>query len=90
MVISLGACGFGLVLGWITACLAHHSRPGWREVKVALGVLLGATFQALVSLWPGMAWYAVGIVMGAGLYGVTLIVKPLRRTHDFIIFSPRR
>jgi hypothetical protein len=90
MVILLGAHGFGLVLGWITAYLAHHSRPGWREVKAALGVLLGATILALFNAWPGLALYAVGVFMGAALYGLTLIVKPLRHTHDFIIFSPRR
>jgi hypothetical protein len=88
MVILLGAHGFGLVLGWVTAYLAHHSRPGWREFKAALGVLLGATIQALFNGRLELALYAVGVIMGAALYGLTLIVKPLRRTHNFIIFPP--
>jgi hypothetical protein len=90
MAILLGTINFGLVLGWITAYLAHHSRPGWREIKVALGVLFGATIQAVFTGWPSLGPYAVGLIVGAGLYGLTLFVKPLRRTHDFIIIPPRR
>jgi len=90
MVTLLGAIHFGLVLGWITAYLAHHSRPGWREFKAALGVLFGAMIQIVFTGWPGLGLYAVGLIVGAGLYGLTLLAKPLRRTHDFIIIPPRR
>ena len=90
MVILIGSPSFGLVLGWITAYLAHHSRPGWREFKAALGVLFSAAIQTVFTGWPGLGLYAVGLIVGAGLYGLTLLVKPLRRTHDFIIIPPRR
>ena len=90
MVILFGALCFGLVLGWLTAYLAHHSRPGWREVKAALAVLLGATMQALFGGLAGLALYTIGLIVGAALYGATLIVEPLRHTHDFIILPPRR
>jgi hypothetical protein len=90
MLILVGAHGFGLVLGWVTAYLARHSRPGWRELKAALGVLFGAAMQSLFTGWPGLALYAIGVIIGAALYGLTLIVPSLRHTHDFIIFSPRR
>ncbi len=90
MIISLGAYSFGLVLGWITAHLAYHSRPGWRELKAVLGMLLGAALQALFDVWPGLVMYTMGVIVGAALFGVTLAVKPLRRTHNSIIFPPRR
>ena len=90
MVILIGSTSFGLVMGWITAYLAHHSRPGWREFKAALGVLFGAAIQAVFTGWPGLGLYAVGLVVGAALYGLTLLVRPLRHTHDFIIIPPRR
>lgn len=90
MIILCGALSLGSVLGWITAYLTHHSRPGWREFKAALGVLFGAAIQAVFTGWPGLGPYAVGLIVGAGLYGLTLLVRPLRRAHDFIIILPRR
>jgi hypothetical protein len=89
MVIFVGALCFGLVLGWLTAYLAHHSRAGWRELKVALAVLLGAAMQSMFGGWTGLALYAIGLVVGAALYGVTLIVRSLRHTHDFYLPTRR-
>lgn len=89
MVIFVGALCFGLVLGWLTAYLAHHSRPGWREFKAALAVLFSAAMQSLFGGWTGLAVYAIGLIVGAALYGVTLIVRPLRHSHDFILPTRR-
>lgn len=83
MIILLGAHSFGLVLGWLTAYLAHHSRPGWRELKAALGVLFGAIIQTTFNGLSGLALYAIGAIIGAALYGLTLVARPTRRTHDF-------
>ena len=90
MAIWLGTPGFGLVLGWIAAYLAHHSRPGWRELKAALGVLFGAAIQSIFTGQLGLVPYGISLIVGAALYGLTLLSRPLRHTHDFIIFSPRR
>lgn len=89
MVTLIGAVCFGLVLGWLTACLAHHSRAGWREFKAALAMLLSATLQSMFGGLTGLAFYAAGLIVGAALYGITLLIKPLRHTHDFIL-PPRR
>lgn len=80
MIWALGALGFGAVLGWVSAYLVHHGRPGWREAKAVLGVLFGAALQALFG-WAGTIVYGLGVALGAVAYGVTLLIPPLRRTH---------
>jgi len=87
MIVLCGALSFGSVLGWIIAYLTHHSRPGWREFKAALGVLLGAAVQSVFTGQVGLVLYGVGLIVGVALYGLTLIPAPWRRAHHF---SPRR
>ena len=82
MVVFVGALCFGLVLGWLTAYLVHHGRAGWRELKAGLTVLLGVALQSMFGGLAGMVLYAIGLVVGAALYGATLMIKPLRHTHD--------
>lgn len=89
MIISLGTLCFGMVLGWLTAYLVQRSRPGWREFKAALAVLSGAAVRSLFGGPAGLVMYGVGLVVGAGLYGATLLIKPLRHTHN-IVLHPRR
>lgn len=89
MVILVGAVCFGLVLGWLTAYLAHHSRPGWRAFKAALAVLLSATMQSMFGGLTGLAFYAAGLSVGAALYGITWLIKPLRHTHAVTLPSRR-
>jgi len=89
MIHLVGALCFGLVLGWLTTCLVHHSRPGWRELKAVLAILSSAAMQTVFGGFTGLALYAAGSLVGAALYCVTLAIGPLRCTHDFTFF-PRR
>lgn len=82
MVIWFGVVSLGLVMGWVSAFLFHHNRPSWRAVKVTLGLLFGAGVQAVFGGIVGVVVYGVGAAFGAALYGVTLLVKPLRRIHE--------
>jgi hypothetical protein len=70
------------VVGWATAFVFHHSRPGWRALKELLGVLFGAAVQAVFGGIPGTYIYGAGVALGAALYGATLPVGPLRRVHE--------
>ena len=82
MVVWIGTCCFGIVLGWVTGYLVHHGLPIWREIKTVLGVLFGAALQAIFGGFPGMLVYGVGVFIGVVLYGVTLLIVPLRRAHN--------
>ena len=82
MIVFVGTYCFGTVLGWVSAFMIHHGKPGWREVKVALGVLFGATLQAVLGKGYGIVVYGVGVAVGAVLYVVTLLLKPVRQAHN--------
>jgi len=83
MVVSYGSLCFGLVLGWLTIDLARHSRAGWGALKVALATLSGAALQQLFGVGTALLLYGVGVIIGAALYGITLLVAPLRYAHNF-------
>lgn len=82
MILWLGTYCFGVVLGWLTAYLFDHNRPVWREIKAVLGVLFGAALQSVFGGFPGVIIYGIGVLIGAALYGVTLLLALLRRAHS--------
>ncbi len=82
MVIWLGTCSFGAVIGWVAAFVFYHNRPAWREVKSTLAVLFGAAAQAVFGGTFGVAVYGAGVIIGIGLYGTAFLIQWLRRVHD--------
>jgi hypothetical protein len=81
MIVWVGTSLFGMVLGWVSMYLILHGKPVWREAKVALGVLFGATLQAVFGGVFGIILYGIGLGFGALCYGLTLLFAPLRRAH---------
>jgi hypothetical protein len=82
VILWMGTYCFGLVMGWLAAYLYQHGRPGWRESKVALGVLFGAALQSVFGSFPGLVIYGIGVFIGLALYGVTLLLALLRHAHS--------
>ena len=82
MIVYVGAYCFGTVLGWVGVFVLHHGKRGWREAKAALGVLFGAALQAVFGGGVGMVVYGVGVAIGAVLYLVALLLRPVRRAHS--------
>ena len=82
MILWLGTYCFGVVLGWLAAYLFDHNRPVWRETKAVLGVLFGAALQSVFGGFPGVIIYGFGVLIGAALYGVTLLLVFLSRAHS--------
>ena len=82
MIVYVGAYCFGTVLGWVALFVLHHGKRGWRVVKAAAGLLFGAALQAVFGKGFGIVVYGIGVVIGAVLYLVALLFRPVRRAHN--------
>lgn len=77
--IELGACAFGVVMGWITYRTLRHSEvKGLGDIATVLGTLGGAAVTTLFPIETGaFGAYCIGLAVGFfGYLGTAIYMAP--------------